>query len=80
MRVIPVENLVVEVTAEQVQQRGDTRWRGHWLVRPGQMYRQNDAVAEGDTDLYVTEEHAYLFASTEGVATAKDIVAKFPGH
>lgn len=80
MRVIPVENLVVEVTVEQLERHGETRWRGHWSIHPSQAYRQREAVAEGDTDeVYTTEEHAYLFAGTAGVA-AKEIAAKFPGH
>ncbi|MBE1161807.1 hypothetical protein [Dyella acidiphila] len=80
MRVIPVQDLVVEITAEKVALSEGDRWRGHWSVHPGQQFREQSAVAEGDTDLQVTEENAYLFAGTQGVAMAKDIAARRPGH
>jgi hypothetical protein len=77
VRIIPVDNLVVTVTARKIQKRGNTRWRGHWSVYPERDHHPETAMAEGDTDLYVSEENAYLFAGTEGVAIAKDITAKF---
>ncbi|GLQ51934.1 hypothetical protein ACFFJT_14355 [Dyella flava] len=80
MRIIPVANLLVEITTAQFREGDDARWRGHWSVHPGPGDLQQTAVAEGDTDLYTSEEHAYLFASTEGVAIAKDIAARLPGH
>jgi hypothetical protein len=71
MRVIPVKNFVVTVTVKPIRGRGSTHWRGHWSVCRGQGDRPGSAMAEGDTDVCVSEENAYLFAGTEGVAIAK---------
>lgn len=75
MRVIPVDNFVVTVTAEKVERHGMAHWRGHWSIYPGEQRQGQIAVAEGETDLHASEENAYLFAGTDGVATAKDIAA-----
>jgi hypothetical protein len=78
MRVIPVENFVVTVTAEKVERHGRTHWRGHWSIYPGEEYHGRMALAQGETELHASEENAYLFAGTDGVATAKDIAAAAP--
>jgi hypothetical protein len=75
MRVIPVEHFVVTVTAEKVERHGMAHWRGHWSIYPGEEYQGRMALARGETDLHASEENAYLFAGTEGVATAKEIAA-----
>lgn len=78
MRVIPVGNFVVTVTAEQIERHGRAHWRGRWSIYPGREFQGRIAVAEGETDLHASEENAYLFAGTQGVATAKDIAAGSP--
>jgi hypothetical protein len=74
MRIIPVRNLVVVITIRKVIRRGRARWRGHWSIHAGQASHRTDTVAEGDTHLFASEENAYLFAGTEGVAMAKEIM------
>jgi hypothetical protein len=78
MRVIPVDNFVVTVTAEKVERHGRAHWRGRWSIYPGEAYQGRIALAEGETELHASEENAYLFAGTDGVATAKDIAAGTP--
>jgi hypothetical protein len=77
MRTIPVEDLVVIVTAKEVRRRGTAHWRGHWSIHPHELVQQADApaLAQGDTELYLSEENAYLFAGAEGVAVARELPA-----
>jgi hypothetical protein len=78
MRSIPVRDLVVIVTVESVRGRGALRWRGHWSAYPlGGLDPAplGQALAEGDSDLYLSKDNAYLFAGAEGVAVAEELVA-----